>query len=75
MVDGPVTDISLRELRRRGLAHYSTADLNRDGRLNVDDIAAYLDGARPEPKKEVAQEHLNGMQLQEAVQSPVKSRE
>ena len=43
----PVIEISVKELRARGLADLVVADLNRDGVLNVDDMAAYEAGVRP----------------------------
>ncbi|MHC5003368.1 MAG: hypothetical protein ACYTJ0_09610, partial [Planctomycetota bacterium] len=45
--DGPVVEISVVELRRRGLGHLEVADLNRDGWLDVHDIAAFAAGVRP----------------------------
>ncbi|HNO77203.1 MAG TPA: HYR domain-containing protein [Phycisphaerae bacterium] len=46
--DGPVTDISIAELRRRGLGHLAVSDLNHDGRLNMDDVVEFANGARPQ---------------------------
>ncbi|MHC4965589.1 MAG: hypothetical protein ACYTGE_11805, partial [Planctomycetota bacterium] len=46
-VDGPVTRISTKELRRRGLADLIKADLNHDGWLDVRDMEAFAGGARP----------------------------
>jgi hypothetical protein len=43
----PVTDISVAELESMGLAHLVVADLNHDGRLNVDDMAAFMNGQVP----------------------------
>jgi hypothetical protein len=43
---GPVTRISVIELKRRGLGHLAAADLTRDGMLDHQDIAAFLNGAR-----------------------------
>lgn len=48
--DGPVLEISVNELRQRGLGSLIVADLNRDGLLNQLDIAAFIDGARPRPR-------------------------
>ena len=48
-VAAPITDISVKELHKLGLGHMAVADLNKDGRLNSDDIVAYMQGARPEP--------------------------
>ena len=42
-----VTRISVRELERRGLGDLRSADLNRDGYLDVGDMTAFLMGARP----------------------------
>jgi hypothetical protein len=49
---GPVTSITVRELRRRGLGHLVVGDLNRDGVLDVQDISAFMDGARPQPMQD-----------------------
>jgi hypothetical protein len=46
-LDGPVTRISTKELRRRGLAHLIKADLNHDDWLDVRDMEAFANGARP----------------------------
>lgn len=45
---GPVQRISVVELRRRGLHELVAADLNRDGYLDVDDVSAFIGGARPD---------------------------
>ncbi|MHC4219804.1 MAG: hypothetical protein ACYSU7_15290, partial [Planctomycetota bacterium] len=45
--DGPITRISVQELRRRGLHDLIVADLNHDGWLDVEDMAAFAGGARP----------------------------
>jgi hypothetical protein len=45
--DGPVTEISVRELHRRGLGHLSVADLDGNGRLDAGDIVSHAQGARP----------------------------
>jgi hypothetical protein len=42
-----VLDISIKELRARGLGHLSVADLNNDGRVNTDDMTAYMQGVEP----------------------------
>ena len=44
----PVTEISLKDLRRMGLGDLAVADLNGDGLLNVDDMTAYENGATPQ---------------------------
>jgi hypothetical protein len=44
---GPVTRISVEELRRRGLHDLVVADLNGDGWLDVRDMVAFANGARP----------------------------
>jgi hypothetical protein len=43
-----VLDATLKELRAMGLGHLSVADLNGDGRLNTDDMTAYLQGVQPQ---------------------------
>jgi hypothetical protein len=45
--DGPITRISVRELRRRGLHDLIVADLNHDGWLDVRDMEAFANGERP----------------------------
>ena len=47
---GPVTEITVAELRARGLGHLSVADLNNDRVLNQADVAAFMMGARPKPQ-------------------------
>ncbi|MGB2987674.1 MAG: HYR domain-containing protein, partial [Phycisphaerae bacterium] len=44
---GPVTAISIEELRRMGLGDMIAADLNRDGMLDLDDIVALMQGFTP----------------------------
>jgi hypothetical protein len=44
-----LTSITVREARERGYLGAASADLNNDGVINMDDIAAFLQGARPEP--------------------------
>ena len=43
----PVTSITLRELRRKGLGHLSVADMNGDGVLDVDDLDAFFEQSPP----------------------------
>jgi hypothetical protein len=45
--DGPITRISVQELRRRGLHDLIVADLNHDGWLDVHDMEAFANGERP----------------------------
>lgn len=45
---GPVTRISVAELRRRGMGSLAQGDLNGDGMLDTSDIYAFLGGARPD---------------------------
>jgi hypothetical protein len=45
--DGPITRISVQELRRRGLHDLIVADLNHDGWLDVQDMEAFANGDRP----------------------------
>ena len=49
----PITSISLRELRANGMPELITADLNRDGMLDTDDVSAFLAGDRPGVKPNV----------------------
>ncbi len=43
----PITDITVKELRRMGYASAAVADLNNDGKVNMDDMAAYMQGVKP----------------------------
>lgn len=47
---GPVTHISVQELRSSGLGRLAVSDLNHDGWLDQADVAAFLAGARPDPQ-------------------------
>ncbi len=55
--DRPIMEISVNELRRRGLYHLRFADLNGDGMLDAEDVAAFLAGehpiTQPRPHKDV----------------------
>jgi hypothetical protein len=44
---GPVTSITLRELRNMGLGHMAVADVNRDGVLDMSDMTAFMQGEIP----------------------------
>ena len=48
--DGPLTEISVEDLRDLGLGHLSVGDLNEDGWLDMEDVSAFLQGVRPEPQ-------------------------
>jgi hypothetical protein len=43
----PITEISVKDLRRMGYTEAVIADLNKDGRLNLEDMAAYMQGVAP----------------------------
>lgn len=43
----PITEISVKELRRMGYGAAVVADLNRDGVVNVADMNAYMNGVMP----------------------------
>ena len=43
----PVLDITVKELRQRGMGHLAVGDLNHDGRLNGEDMALYSQGVVP----------------------------
>jgi hypothetical protein len=45
--DGPITQISVKELRAMGLGRLVRGDLNQDGMLDVLDIAAFAQGQTP----------------------------
>ena len=44
---GPIMAISVQELRTMGLDHMIAADINRDGILNMEDVAALMRGGTP----------------------------
>ena len=44
------TEVSVRELRQMGLGELAVGDLNNDGWLDLDDMAAFKAGARPGKK-------------------------
>lgn len=46
-VVNPITSISVKELRQTGNADLISADLNRDGFVDTDDVTAFLQGDRP----------------------------
>lgn len=43
----PITEVSVKELRRMGYGAAVVADLNRDGLVNVADMNAYMNGVKP----------------------------
>jgi hypothetical protein len=45
------SEVSVGELRQMGLSELIVADLNGDGLINTDDMAAFAQGFRPEQKK------------------------
>jgi hypothetical protein len=45
------TEVSVRDLREMGMGELAGADLNGDGLVNMDDVQAFLDGARPTKTK------------------------
>lgn len=45
---GVVTEISVKDLRAQGYGDAAIADLNKDGMLNLDDMALYMQGVMPE---------------------------
>ncbi len=53
-MSGPVVAISVAQLQERGLGYLAVGDLNHDGWLDVQDIVAFLSGARPQPVIEPA---------------------
>ncbi len=55
--DGPVLDVSIEELIEMGEADLVIADLNEDGRVNGDDIQAFMGGTRP---RRIPQEEPSG---------------
>ena len=45
----PISRISVKELRRRGMGELAQADINRDGWLDLRDIQLYMQGIEPMP--------------------------
>jgi hypothetical protein len=43
----PTTEISVEDLRANGMGELSVGDLNRDGVLNAEDMANFMNGTRP----------------------------
>ncbi|MCZ6652141.1 MAG: cohesin domain-containing protein [Planctomycetota bacterium] len=50
---GPVTRISVKELRKLGLYDMIAADLNEDGWFDEEDIGAFMNGDRPSPARAI----------------------
>ncbi|MEY3027860.1 MAG: hypothetical protein RLZZ238_2757, partial [Planctomycetota bacterium] len=48
LAGGPVTRVSVKELRRQGLGHLAAADLNRDGWVDLRDMQLYMQGFDPD---------------------------
>jgi len=46
----PITSITVKELRRKGLGELAEADLNGDGVVDQSDMAAFMNGQTPEPR-------------------------
>lgn len=49
--EGPLTEITISELRARGLGHLAGADLNHDGVIDVADMAAMFESTPPSRKR------------------------
>ncbi len=47
------TEVSVKELLELGMEEIAVADLNEDGLVNTEDMAAFVSGARPKPIKAV----------------------
>ncbi len=58
--DGPITEISVRELRGLGLDHLAAADLNADGMLDEAEIEEFMMVARPKPPQKTQREIRHG---------------
>lgn len=43
----PLFEVTVAQLRERGLSRLRAADLNGDGRVNLSDMAALMQGVRP----------------------------
>jgi hypothetical protein len=49
LAGGPVSRVSVKDLRRQGLGHLAAADLNGDGWVDLRDIEQYVRAAGPAP--------------------------
>jgi hypothetical protein len=59
--EGPLTEVSVRELYRRGLGHLAIADSNGDGWVDEEDMIAFAQGVRPAGgSDEVSERRLKG---------------
>jgi len=56
----PITEVTVKELRRMGYGAATVADLNKDGKVNLDDMAAYMQGVKPVQVKPVREEKGRG---------------
>jgi hypothetical protein len=45
------TEVTVKELREMGLGELAVADLNNDGNVNTEDMAAFVQGVRPKADK------------------------
>ena len=69
---GPVLKISLAELAERGYEDLSAADLNGDGSLDQQDLAAFMGGARPTIESRPMRDRPDLQQLAPASNQAVK---
>ena len=58
MSTNALTEVSVAELRQKGLTELTVADLNRDGFVNTDDMNAFMAGAQPQWKQPRARSSL-----------------
>ena len=56
----PITEVSVKDLRRMGYGAAVVADLNKDGKVNLDDMAAYMQGVQPVAQVKPAREDAKG---------------
>jgi len=56
----PITEVSVKDLRRMGYGAAIVADLNKDGKVNLDDMAAYMQGIQPVAQVKPLREDVKG---------------
>jgi hypothetical protein len=52
-IESGMTSVSVRELNKMGLGHLSVADLNADGMVDLNDMAAFMSGDRPKAGRSI----------------------
>jgi hypothetical protein len=73
--DEPLTVIGVDELAERGLWHLRHADLTGDGLVDIEDVGAFVDGARPVTMADVNRDRVIDKRDAEIVMAHMDSRE